>query len=369
MKIVSISLYKVEIPMVSSFTTSFGKISKRPTAIVKIKTDEGIVSWGEAAALPFPYYKPETVDTCLLVLKDYISPLVLGWGFRRVEDLMGRLKLVKGNNFAKSGIETSVWMAISIKQNKPLSKVIGGTRNKIGVGESIGIMGSISQTLEEISLRLSQGYQRIKVKIQPKWDIQVVEAIRNKFSSINLMVDANSAYTLGDTEILKKLDSYDLTMLEQPLADDDIIDHAVLQKQIKTPICLDESIHSVDDARRAISIDACRMINIKPGRVGGLLESKRVHDLCQSNNVGVWCGGMLESGIGRAFNIAVASLPNCIYPADMSPNQEYFKDDLVTESFVVDDRGFVNVPQTSGLGFIVDEKKVKKYTTAKINVT
>lgn len=366
MKIKRIILYKVEIPMVTSFTTSFGTITRKPTVIVKIETGDGLIGWGESAALPFPFYKPETTDICLLVLKEYIGPLLLNKEFKTIEVLMNLLKPIKNHNFSKAGLETAVWMVVSLKENKSLKELLGGTQDKIAVGESIGIKKSIDETLGEVKLRLSQGFKRTKVKIQPGWDIKVIKAIRNKFGDIDLMVDANSAYTLNDISVLKKFDNYNLSMIEQPLADDDIVDHSILQKQIKTPICLDESIHSAEDARRAIYLAACKIINIKPGRVGGLLESKKIHDLCQKNKIGVWCGGMLETGIGRAFNIAVASLPNFIYPADMSPVNFFYKDDLVKNSFTVDKDGYIKTPKTSGLGYEIDEKKIQKYSTQKI---
>lgn len=368
MKIKKITLHKVEIPMVTTFTTSFGTIVRKPTVIVRVETSDGLIGWGESAAMPYPFYKPETTDICMLVLRDYIAPLVLKKEFKTVEDLMGLLKSIKNHNFAKTGLETAVWMALSLQKNKSLKRLLGGTQAKIAVGESIGIKNSLEETFAEISLRLDQGFKRMKIKIKPGWDVKLVKAIRKKFGDIDLMVDANSAYTLNDMKMLKDLDQFNLTMIEQPLADDDIIDHSVLQKQIKTPVCLDESIHSVEDARRAIFIGACKIINIKPGRVGGLLESKKIHDLCQKQGVGVWCGGMLETGIGRAFNIAVSSLPNYIYPADMSPVNFFYKDDLVKNSFAVDKEGYISVPDKSGLGFEVDEKKIEKYIVAKVHL-
>lgn len=369
MKIKKITLYKVEIPMITSFTTSFGTITSKPTVIVKVESNEGMIGYGESAALPFPFYKPETTDIAYLVLKDYISLLVLNKEFRSIEEFVNLLKPIKKNNFAKTGIENAVWMLFSLKEKRSISDLLGGKRKKIAVGESIGIKKTIEETLEEVALRRIQGFQRTKVKIQPGWDVKVVKAIRNKFGDIPLMVDANSSYTLKDIEILKRLDEYNLTMMEQPLADDDIVDHSILQKQIKTPICLDESIYSVDDARRAIYLNACKIINIKPGRVGGLLESKKIHDICKKNGIGVWCGGMLETGIGRAFNIAISSLSNYIYPADMSPVSFFYKDDLVNDSFEVDKNGFVQVPSSIGLGFTINEKKLLKYKSASIQMS
>lgn len=366
MKIKKLTILKVEIPMITSFTTSFGTVTSRPTVIVKAEDENGIIGFGESSALPFPNYESETTDICMLVLKDYIAPLILNKEFKDVAKLIDLLKPIKGHNFAKTGLETAVWMILSLKEKKSLKELLGGTQDKIAVGESIGIKDSIEETLEEIKLRLDQGFRRTKIKIKPGWDIQLVEAIRQKFGDIDLMVDANSSYTLDDLETLKKLDEFNLTMMEQPLSDEDIIDHSVLQKQIKTPVCLDESIHSAEDARKAIFLGACKIINIKPGRVGGLLESKRIHDICQKNNIGVWCGGLLETGIGRAFNIAVASLPNYIYPADMSPFNFFYSDDLVKDSFMVDKEGYIKVPETIGLGFEVDEEKIERYTKEKI---
>ncbi len=354
--------------MITSFTTSFGTVKNKPTIIVSIETTDGIVGYGESAALPFPSYKPETTDICMLVLKNYIAPLILDKEFEDAQDLMNLLKPIKGNNFAKTGIETAVWMALSLQKNKSLKTLLGGTQDKIAVGESIGIKNTIDETIEEVDLRLKQGFRRIKLKIKPQWDIELTKIIRKTFGNIGLMVDANSAYALDDIKILKELDKLNLTMMEQPLADDDIIDHSILQKVIKTPICLDESIHSAEDARRAIYIKACKIINIKPGRVGGLLESKKIHDLCKKEGVGVWCGGMLETGIGRAFNIAIASLPNYIYPSDMSPVNFFYKDDLVDDSFVVNKEGYVKVPNKPGLGFEVNEKKIERYTVEKTNL-
>lgn len=368
MRLKKITLLKVKIPMVTSFTTAFGTVTNKLTLIVKIEDEQGRIGYGESAALPFPYYNSETTDICMLVLKDYIAPLVLNKEFENVEGLMDRLLQIKNHNFAKTGLETAVWMLLALKENKSLKELLGGTRDKIAVGESIGIKDSIEETLEEVKLRIDQGFRRTKIKIKPGWDIALIEAIRSKFGEIDLMVDANSSYSLDDIETLKKMDNYNLTMIEQPLADDDIIDHSVLQKQIKTAVCLDESIHSSEDARRAIYLGACKIINIKPGRVGGLLESKKIHDLCQKNGIGVWCGGMLETGIGRSFNIAVASLPNCIYPADMSPVNFFYADDLVKDSFTVSKDGYITVPTKVGLGFEVDEEKIEKYTTEKIDL-
>lgn len=368
MKIIKISLRKIEIPMVSTFTTGFGTINKKPTVLVRIETDERIVGWGESAALQFPMYNPESVDTCMLVLKDYLTPLVLNKPFETIEEVVGWMNPVRENYIAKTGIETALWSIFSIKENLSVPKLLGGTRDVIEVGESIGIKNSIDETLDEISLRISQGFKRIKIKIRPGWDIKLVETIRSKYAKIKLMIDANSSYKLEDIQLLKKLDAYGLTMIEQPFGDDDIVDHAVLQRLIKTPICLDESILTIDDARRAISIGSCKIINIKPGRVGGLIATKNISDYCQSKNVGVWIGGMLELGIGQAYKIAAASQNNCIYPGDLSPYHFYYKDDVLKESPRVDKDRLIEVSKKPGLGYEIDERKIKHYTTAKIDL-
>lgn len=326
--------------------------------IVKLESAEGYVGYGEAPALPYPIYKADTTDIAILVLRDYISPLVLNQEIPNVRGLMEKLSMIRGNQFSKAGIEMAFLMARLTEENKSLADMIGTTRTQVAVGESIGLQSSIEAMLDEVALRLDQGFQRIKLKIEPGDDIVLVEAVRNRFGDIPLSVDANSSYTLADTPLLKALDRYDLEMIEQPLAHDDIIDHAVLQKQLDTPICLDESIMSAEDARRAISIGACQIINIKPGRVGGVLESHKIHDVCAAHGVGVWCGGMLESGIGRAFNLAIASLPNAIYPADMSPSSFYFTDDIVDDGYTVDSDGYIQVPRRKGIGFRINERKL-----------
>ena len=365
MKIEKVEVNKIAIPMVTSFRISSWNITEKPTLIIKITTDNGIIAYGETSGFSYPFYKMETIDISLLALCKYVIPLVLHKEFKNTEELVELLQQIKGCNFAKTGIENAFIAARAIEKNVSLKRLIGGIKDKIPVGESIGIKDTIQETLEEVSLRLEQGFQRIKVKIKPGWDIQIIESIREEFGNIPLMVDANSAYTLDHMDILEAFDAYDLMMIEQPLADDDIVDHSILQKKIKTPICLDESILSRHDARRAVYLDSCRVINIKPVRVGGVWEGHRIHDYGAMNNIGVWCGGMGETTLGRAFNIALASLPHYIYPADMSPPSFLFTDDITTETFTVDKKGYIDVPDVPGIGFTVDEKKVKKYTVEK----
>ena len=365
MKIAKIAAYKLEIPMHVAYVTGFGTIDRKPTVVVEVETDEGIKGWGEAAALALPVYNAETVDTCMLALKNYLVPFLLGQRIESIVDAVEKIRHIKGHHIAKAGLETALWMIFSLIEGKSLSALLGGSRKRIAVGESIGIKESIDELLEEVSLRILQGFQRIKIKIQPGWDINILDAVRSTYPAIPLMIDANSSYTLHDMEMLKKLDNYHLTMIEQPLAADDIIDHAFLQKNIETPICLDESIFSVEDARKAISLGACKIMNIKPGRVGGLLESLRIHDICQASNIGVWCGGMMETGLGKAFNIALSSLPGFLYAADMSPAHFYFVDDIVDDGFLIDGEGWVEVPDIAGLGFGINEEKIHQYAVEK----
>jgi O-succinylbenzoate synthase len=361
MNIKRITLYKVALPMITSFTISHGTLTEKPTVIVKVETAEGITGYGEAAAMPVPMYNHETVDTCMVILKNHIAPLVLNKQIHSIEEVMNLLSVIKRNNMSKEGLETALWMIRSIQEQRSLKDLLGGTREKIPVGMSIGIQETVEATLAEVQHSLERGYRRIKLKIRPGWDVSVVEAVRKAFGEISLMVDANSAYTLDDIETLQALDQYHLLMIEQPLADDDLVDHAFLQSKIQTPVCLDESICSAEDARKAISIGACKIINIKPARVGGLLESKKIHDLAEKHGVGVWCGGMMETTIGRAFNLAIASLPNYIYPADMSSPAEFYGDDLTKTTFTMHN-GFTSVTEEVGLGYEVNEEKIDHYT-------
>lgn len=363
----NIEVRLLRLPLITKFVTGFGTIDYKESVLVKITDNDGVIGWGEASALSFPNYSQETSATTFLGLKEYILPLIIGQNTEMaVSETL--LKQVKGFHFAKTAVDCALWMIQSTRSKKSIAKLLGGVRDKIKIGESIGIKNSFEETMNEIELRIDQGYQRIKVKIKPKWDLDLIKSIRNKFGDINLMVDANSSYTLTDIELFKKFDEYKLTMIEQPLSDNDIIDHAILQNQLKTPICLDESILSVDDARKAIGIGACKIINIKPGRVGGLTESKKIHDYCIENGVDVWCGGLLESGIGRAYNIALCSLPGFNYPADMSPSSFFYKEDLIEPTYAISKQGLVDVPNIEGLGFNIVNKRVDKYTQAKFAI-
>ncbi|MDP2630708.1 MAG: o-succinylbenzoate synthase [Candidatus Uhrbacteria bacterium] len=369
MKIHSIELLKLALPMIHSFETSFGRLEHTDTVIVKLTTNDGIVGFGESPTLHAPLYNPETADTAMLILEKFLAPSVIGKEFSTPDEFRASYANIIGNHTAKTGLECAFWHAYALKQKKSLKELFGGVRDVVPVGESIGIKSSVEETIDEIAQRLAEGYVRIKVKIKPGWDVSLTAKIRERYPSIPLMLDGNSAYSLEKhLDILKTLDQFNLMMIEQPLAEDDIIDHATLQKELATPICLDESIKSAEDARKAIQIGACKIINIKPGRVGGIVESINIHNIAQKHSVGVWCGGLLESGIGRAFNIAIASKENYIYPADMSPYHHFYQEDLIEPSYIVKQDGTIDVPIEPGLGYTIQEDRIKKYTTTRVMI-
>ncbi len=359
-----VDLLVVDLPLITTFTTSFGTTRTRQTLLVRISTTDGLVGYGEAAALNDPFYRSETTGTCLHILRDYAVPMILGKPLAEAWEVAGMLAPIRGHTFAKAGLECAVWDVFAQRSGRSLSDLFGGTRTHIEVGESIGIHPTMEETLEEVALRLAEGYRRIKLKIAPGRDAATVEAVRERFGDIVLMVDANASYTLDDLPRLKRLDAYDLLMIEQPLAFDDIVDHARLQRELRTPICLDESISSPEDARRALDIGACRILNVKPGRVGGPAASLAIHDLCRQRDVPLWVGGMLESGIGRAFNIAIASLPGFSLPADMSPSSVFYAEDLVDPTYTISADGLIAVPPTPGLGYPVHEDRIARYTSS-----
>ncbi|HSW56421.1 MAG TPA: o-succinylbenzoate synthase, partial [Ignavibacteriaceae bacterium] len=332
--------------------------------IVRVDAD-GITGWGESVAEGTPFYSYETVQTAWHIFQDFLIPSILGKDISSVEEAIQLNSRVRGHNMAKAGLEAALWDAFAKAENLSLSKMLGGTREKIDVGVSIGIQKSELELIIKVSNYLEDGYKRIKIKISPGNDIQYVKALRKEFPDILLQVDANSAYQLEHTKLFKEMDDYNLLLIEQPLGYEDIYDHSKLQRELKTPICLDESIHSLDDTRAAIELDSCRVINIKPGRVGGFTESKLIHEYCASKNIPVWCGGMLESGIGRAGNVALASLPNFTLPGDISASKRYYKEDIVEPEFVVNKDGTMDVPTKPGIGVEVNMKNLDKVTINK----
>jgi len=359
-------LIHIKIPMKFTFTTGFGSISERETLIIKLTSKDGLVGYGESAALAAPIYLSETIQTCIHVLKDFLIPQLLNRSLT-LEEYMEEIRYIRGHQIAKHGVECALWMIQSLQTQQSLSQLLGGTQKTIDLGESIGMMDSVENTVSLVTKRIHEGYRRIKLKIHPGKDIELIKAVRQMHPTIPLMVDANSSYTLKDIGHLKKLDVYHLMMIEQPLAHDDIIDHAKLQKKLETPICLDESICSAEDARKAIEIGACRIINVKPGRVGGLIESLKIHALAKKYHIPLWCGGMLESGIGKAYNIAIASLSSFTLPADISPSALFYKKDI-TDEIILSGHGTTPVPNTPGLGYAVYKNQISKYHVKTISL-
>ena len=364
MNIKQIDIYLMEMKMKTPFSTSFGTVQNKKFYVVKAIDESGIVGWGEGVAFEAPWYTEETVETSLHMLEKFLIPLVLQRTIEHPNEVDSFFQSIRRNQMAKASIEGAVWDLFAKLQNKPLSSVVGGKRTAIDVGISIGIEPTIEKQLQVIEHYLLQGYKRTKVKIKPGWDVEVVKAIRERFGDIPLMVDANSAYTLQHIPLLKQLDPYNLLMIEQPLAYDDMVDHATLQREIQTPICLDESICSYEDARRAIEIGACQVINLKIGRVGGITQAIKIHDLCVQQGIDLWCGGMLEAGIGRAHNIAITTLSGFNLPGDTAASSRYWEEDIISPEVTVQN-GIINVPVAPGIGYDVDERKLLKYCTSK----
>ncbi|WP_394140000.1 o-succinylbenzoate synthase [Cytobacillus oceanisediminis] len=363
MKVTEVVLRHMKMRMKAPFTTSFGTFQDKEFLLLEAKDENGLSGWGESVAFHSPWYNEETLKTNWHMLEDFIIPDLLNKEIRHPDEVSEKLSYIRKNNMAKSAFEGAVWDLYAKQQGISLAKALGGTASNIEVGISIGIQDTVAVLLKLIEEHVNEGYKRIKVKIKPGWDVDVMREIRKHFPDVQLMADANSAYRLEDIELLKQLDEFDLMMIEQPLASDDIIDHATLQRELKTPVCLDESIHSYEDARKAIELGSCKIINIKIGRVGGLTESRRIHDLCQERGIPVWCGGMLESGIGRAHNIALTTLSNFVMPGDTAASSRYWEKDLIKPEVTVDN-GMIRVPEKAGLGYEPDLETIKQFTVS-----
>lgn len=348
-----IELRALRLPLKEPFETSFGRISSRLILLVGLEC-HGLVGWGEVVAAEEPRYSYETVATAWHIIRDHLAPLVLSAPVAGLDDLAARLDPIRGHNMAKAGVELAYADLLARARGESLSQLIGGTRTRVPVGVSLGIQPTLDHLLERVDSYLELGYQRIKLKVKPGWDLHVVREVRRRHPNIRLSVDANSAYTLADKDRLKAFDEFDLLMIEQPLEHDDLVDHAKLQAEMRTPICLDESIVGVRHTRQALDMRSCGMINIKIGRVGGYSQALAIHDLCRARGVPVWCGGMLESGIGRAHNIALASLPGFALPGDISASSRYFVRDVIVPEVTVATDGTVEVPRAPGLGFAID---------------
>jgi len=360
MKIERIELRHVSMPLVAPFETSFGVEREREAIILRLDS-EGMVGWGECVAGGWPGYSYETVQTAWHLLEDHLSPLVLGQDISDVAGYRHRIAHLKGHPLAKAGLELALWDLLSRAAERSLMSMLGGERKRVAVGVSIGIQPSTAELVEIVGSFVEAGYPRVKLKIKPGRDVSDVRAVRQAFPELPLQVDANSAYDLGDAEVFESMDDLGLILIEQPLAEDDLVDHAKLQERLTTPICLDESILSARHARQALEIGACRIINIKPARVGGLREAVAIHDLCWAQEVPVWCGGMLETGIGRAANLALASLPGFTLPGDISATERYYHQDIAQPPFVLED-GAIKVPQRNGLGIEIVQDVLDKAT-------
>jgi len=364
MRIEAITLREIRMPLVHFFETSFGRTTERRILLVTVHTD-GPEGWGECVAGEDPFYSEESVDTAWYAIERYLGPALLGQAMEKGSDAPALFARVRGHRMAKGAVENALWDAEAQFRQVPLWKLLGGTRESIACGVSIGIQNSVEQLLEKIDTEVSAGYQRIKVKCKPGWDIEVFARIRERWPKILLSCDANSAYTLEQLDHLKKFDDFNLLMIEQPLWHDDFYFHARLQKQLTTKICLDEAIHNRRDARAAAELGACKIVNIKVGRVGGLTEAVAVHDATARAGIPVWCGGMLESGIGRSHNIALSTLQNFWLPGDVSASKRYWQEDVIDPAVEVSPEGFIQSPISPGRGFAIKTDLIEKLTTRK----
>jgi O-succinylbenzoate synthase len=361
MRLKKITLREIHLPLIAPFQTSFSETSLRRILLVETDVD-GVSGWGESTAGEDPFYSYETVETAWHITRDFLWPILKGKEFASAAEVWDLLARVRGHNMAKGGLEAAIWDAEAKQKNVPLAKLLGGVREEISCGVSIGIQPTIKELITKVEKELAAGYQRIKIKIKPGMDVEPARALRERFPRIRLMVDANSAYRLEDAALLKQLDALYLIMIEQPLGWDDIYSHVQLQRQLETPICLDECIHDVEHARAAIEIGACRIINIKLGRVGGHTAVKRIHNICQAKSIPVWCGGMLESGIGRAHNIAMSTLANFTLPGDVSASRRYWAEDIIEPEVEVTRQGTIRVPAAPGIGYVPRMERIESLT-------
>lgn len=350
--------------LIAPFETSVDVTDERRIILVEADVD-GAIGWGECVAGEHPYYSPETTDTAWLVMTQFLWPMLKGRDFAAATEVWDLLEPVRGHNMAKAALEAAIWDAEAKQKGTPLWKLLGGVREEIASGVSIGIKESLDELAKAVRKELAAGYQRIKIKIKPGKDFEPVKRLRDEFRNVKLMVDENSAYRMEDWPQLKQLDGFYLMMIEQPLGWDDLYGHVELQRKFETPICLDECIHSEEQARAAVTLGACKIINIKMGRVGGHAVARRIHDLCQKNGVPVWCGGMLESGIGRAHNIALSTLANFTLPGDVAASRRYWDEDIIEPEVTVSTRGTIRVPTGPGIGFEPRVERIEKLTVRK----
>lgn len=365
-----IELSEIELPLLNSFETSFGVFTGRRIMMIRVWDKDGASGWGECTAMAHPFYNHETIDTAWSIITNFIVPMLKTKNVASAADVAKALKPIQNNRMAIGGVETAIWDLEAKKANLPLWQHLGGTKAEINCGVSIGLQKSPEVLLEVVTRELESGYQRIKLKIKPEQDIELVKIIRKNFPDIQLSVDANSAYRLeNDLKIFEELDDYNLLMIEQPLEAGDLVDHAKLQKRLKTRLCLDESITTLRDTRHALELDSCRIINIKLGRVGGHSEAKAIQSFAENKNIPVWCGGMLETGIGRAHNIAMSTLSGFVLPGDVSASARYWQEDIIEPPVTVSAEGKITPPTTPGIGFEVKESLIEKLTVKKENIS
>jgi o-succinylbenzoate synthase len=364
MKIEAITIREIQMPLVHFFETSFGRTYSRRILLLTAHC-EGVDGWAECVAGEDPFYSSEWAESAWPTITHYLAPAVLGKNLQSARECPALLARVRGHRMAKAVLENALWDAEAKQKKLPLWKLLGGTRTEIHCGVSIGIQDSVEQLLEKIQTELAAGYRRIKVKIKPGWDVNVLEKIRSRWADITLSCDANSAYTLDQVEHLREFDQFNLLMIEQPLWHDDIFYHARLQRELRSAICLDESIVSARAAATALDINACRIINIKVGRVGGFSEAVKIHNICEAQKIPVWCGGMLESGIGRAHNIALSTLPNFSLPGDVSASKRYWKEDIIDPEVTVSAQGTIAISNEPGTGYKIKPDLIEKLTVRK----
>jgi len=359
-KIERAEIHHICIPMIKPFVTGCGIIKDRNLLIIRLFAD-GLAGIGECSANYDPHYSPETISTCRQIITEFLLPGLIGKKIDTVEDFVEKMSWVVGNHMAKSALELAFWDLLSRQKSESISSLIGGTENKVNAGVSVGMFDTLEETLDEVNYQLSKGFQRLKVKIKPGHDYEAIEYLKKHLGDIPVMADANSSYTLTLADRLKALDDFNLTQIEQPLEHDDIFDHAKLQKMLNTPICLDESIVHARAARQAVESESCRIINVKLARVGGLSEGIKIHDLCVENKIGLWCGSMLESGVGMMYNIMYSSLPGINYPGDIQESFHYMTDDIIEPPIEISPEGTFDVPQAPGIGVELNESTMSRY--------
>lgn len=368
MRIKQVTLFHLRMPLQTAFKTSFGSTLERECILLEARS-EGLVGYGECVADRDPGYSYETAGTAWHILSDFLIPEILNKEFNSPEDLQSSISHIRGHPMAKAGLEMTLWDLFGRRDGRSLQELIAGDGESVNVGVSVGIQEDQTSLIKTVETYLHEGYERVKLKIMPGRDVADVLAVRSAFPDLNLQVDANSAYDLESAKTLIRLDEMDLLMIEQPLAEDDLWDHRQLQRSFSTPICLDESIDSIRHARQALEMEACRVINIKPGRVGGLSRGIAIHDLCFQAGVPVWCGGMLETGVGRAANLALASLPGFTYPGDISATDRYYAEDITNEVFILNPGSSIDVPQEPGLGISINTQALGKFIVRETTIS